>query len=126
MFLKNDAFPSDNAFGLTNIVTSELLDKRTDKNALHSILALLRQSIFSRLAGYDDTNDAERLCVDPAMRQFIGGRAKQHQAASTSQMERLETEILTLTTLRKKLIKIEARAVKHSGYFIFQMAEVCK
>ena len=30
----------------------------------------------------------------------------------------------TLTTLREKLVKIGARGVKHSGYFIFQMAEV--
>ncbi len=30
----------------------------------------------------------------------------------------------TLTTLREKLVKIGARVVKHSGYFIFQMAEV--
>ncbi len=30
----------------------------------------------------------------------------------------------SLTTLRDKLIKIGARVVRHSGYVIFQMAEV--
>ena len=45
--------------------------------------------------GYEDTNDAERLCVDPAMRHVIGGRAKRLSAASTSQMGRFETEVLT-------------------------------
>ncbi len=85
----------DNAFGLTSVVASELIDKRTGKNTQHSLLALLRQSVFSRLAGYDDTNDAERLCVDPAMRQIVGERAKDKTAASTSQMGRFETEILT-------------------------------
>lgn len=32
-----------------------------------------KKSIYSRLAGYEDTNDAERLCVDPAMRRVVGG-----------------------------------------------------
>ncbi len=30
----------------------------------------------------------------------------------------------SLTTLREKLIKIGAKVVRHSGYAIFQMAEV--
>jgi len=53
---------------------SELCDNRTGKNTQHSIAALLRQSIYSKLAGYADTNDAERLCGDPAMRHVAGGR----------------------------------------------------
>jgi len=44
---------------------------------------------------YEDTNDAERLAVDPAMRHVVGGRAIDKQAASTSQMWRFETEVLT-------------------------------
>jgi hypothetical protein len=51
-------------------------------------LALLRQSIYSRLAGYEVVNDAERLCLDPALRAVVGGRAKDTQAASTSEMAR--------------------------------------
>jgi hypothetical protein len=49
------------------------------------MVALMRQSIFSRLAGYEDTNDAERLSVDPTMRHVVGGRVTEHTAASTSQ-----------------------------------------
>jgi len=56
---------------------------------------LLRQSIYSCLAGYEDTNDAERLCLDSAMRQIVGERAKDKTAGSVSQMGRFETEILT-------------------------------
>jgi hypothetical protein len=85
----------DDALGLTTMTDSELCDNRTGKNTQHSIAALLRQSIYSRLAGYADTNDAERLCVDPAMRHVAGGRAIERTAASTSLMGRFETQILT-------------------------------
>jgi Transposase DDE domain group 1 len=53
-----------------------------------------RQSIFGRLAGYEDGNDAERLRHDPAMRWIVGGKAAQRSAASPSQMGRFETQWL--------------------------------
>ena len=77
------------------MIESELTDNQTGKNTQHGLLSLLRQSIYSRLAGYEDTNDAERLSVDPTMYQLVGGRAKERTAASTSLMGRFETEILT-------------------------------
>jgi hypothetical protein len=85
----------DEALGLTNSAAALLHDWRTGDNTQHSMAALLRQSLYSRLAGCDDTNDAERLAVDPAMRQVVGGRATERAAASTSQMGRFETEVLT-------------------------------
>ena len=59
------------------------------------MVVLMRQWLFSRLAGYEDTNDAERLSVDPTMRQVVGGRVTERAAASTSQMGRFGTEVLT-------------------------------
>ncbi len=55
---------------------------------------LFRQSVFGRLGGYEDVNDADRLGRDPAMRWVVGGKAVEKQAASTSQMGRFETELL--------------------------------
>jgi hypothetical protein len=51
--------------------------------------------VYSRLAGYEDTNDAERLAQDPAMRVIVGRRGSERQAASTNTMSRFETEVLT-------------------------------
>ena len=55
----------------------------------------LRQSVQSRFADYDDTNDAESFALYPAMRHVVGGRGVERSAASTSVMNRFETEIMT-------------------------------
>ena len=85
----------DEAADLTESAAMDLFDFRTGDNIRHSLKALLRQSVYSRLAGYEDVNDAERLSVDPVMRHIVGGRATDVQAASTSQVARFETEVLT-------------------------------
>jgi hypothetical protein len=72
----------DDALDLTRDAASGLHDTQ------HSLLALLRQSLYSRLAGYEDVNDAERICRDPALRTVVGGRAKDNTAASASEMAR--------------------------------------
>ena len=51
--------------------------------------------MFGRLAGYEDMNDADRLCRDPAMRWVVGDRAIIGSAASASQMGRFETKWLS-------------------------------
>jgi hypothetical protein len=85
----------DDTLGLTNTGADTLADTRTGKNARHLLVGLLRQSVFGRLAGYEDVNDADRLCRDPAMRWVVGDPAITGSAASTSQMGRFETEWLT-------------------------------
>ena len=84
----------DEAFGLTAMSEDVFQDTRTGANVQHSMTALLRQSVYGRTAGYDDVNDADRLCVDPTMRTLVGGRAVMRHAASTSQMARFETKLL--------------------------------
>ena len=101
----------DNALGLTSTAASGLLDTRTGQNTQHGLLALLRQSLYSRLAGYEDVNDAERLCLDPAMRILVGGRAKNQTAASTSEMARFETETLSTKENLKHLMDLSGQSV---------------
>lgn len=52
------------------------------------------QSVYSRLAGCDDMNDAQRLAADPVMRYVSGGGAVDRSAAATSVISKFETEIL--------------------------------
>jgi len=85
----------DNTLRLTDTGTETLADARTGKNGRHRLAGLLRQSAFGRLAGYEDVNDAERLCRDPAMRWVVGDRAITGSAASASQMGRFETKWLS-------------------------------
>jgi Transposase DDE domain group 1 len=85
----------DDALGLTELAGEVLAETRTGQNSRHTLIAQLRQSVFGRLAGYEDVNDADRLAHDPAMRWVVGGAAVTGQAASTSQMGRFETEVLT-------------------------------
>ena len=78
----------DDALGLTEVAGGVFQDNRTGKNGWHGMTGQFRQSLFGRVGGYADVNDAERLGCDPAMRWIIGGKAVERQAASTSQMGR--------------------------------------
>src|SRR6266446_1123646 len=84
----------DDALALTASGGERLAEARTGKNRRHFLVGLLRQSVFGRLAGYEDVNDADRLCRDPTMRWVVGGAAPMGRAASASQMGRFETEWL--------------------------------
>src|SRR5438270_3592820 len=105
----------DDALGLTCTAANGLQDTRTGQNTQHTLAALLRQSIYSRLAGYEDVNDAERLCVDPAMRTVVGGRAKGHTAASTSEMARFETETLSTKENLKHLMDLSGQWIDQAN-----------
>ena len=84
----------DDALGLTKMASWELRDTRTGKNYRHNLLAMFRQSVFGRIAGYEDVNDAGRLSCDPIMRLISGQRDFNRHAASESQMGRFETRTL--------------------------------
>jgi Transposase DDE domain group 1 len=79
----------DNTLRLTDTAADALADARTGKNGRHRLAGLLRQSVFGRLAGYEDVNDAERLCRDPAVtRRCAGWRAVGRSPALPPQQAR--------------------------------------
>ncbi len=84
----------DDALGPTDMAGDVFADTRRGKNGRHGLVGQFRQSVFGRLGGDDDVNDADRLSLDPVMRWIVGGKAIERQAASTSQMGRFETEAL--------------------------------
>ena len=104
----------DDALGLTHIAADYLQESRSGRNIRHHLVPLLRQSIYSRLAGYDDTNDAERLSQDPAMRVVVGWQGPDRNAASTSEMGRFETETLTEEKNLKGLAQMNSQWVERA------------
>ena len=99
----------DDVLRLTALAGEMLADARTGKNGRHALVGLLRQSVFGRLAGYEDVNDAERLRHDPAMRCIVGGKAAHGRAASPSQMGRFETQWLAAETNLSALTNLSGR-----------------
>ena len=99
----------DDALGLSAMAGEALADARTGKNGRHALVGLLRQSVFGRLAGYEEVNDAERLRHDPAMRWVVGGKAAHGCAASASQMGRFEIRWLTVDKNLLALTELSGR-----------------
>ena len=111
----------DDALGLTETANECLQESRGGRNVQHRLVGLLRQSVYSRLAGYEDTNDAERLSDDPTMRVIVGRRGgPERPAASTNTMSRFETEVLTQDGNVEGLGRVNAewvdRAMTHTAH----------
>ena len=85
----------DERLGLSEIMGRHLSDSRRGKNIQLPLADLLRQSIYSRLAGYEDVNDAERLSQDPTFRLIGSRKIRERGAALTSRLQSFETELLT-------------------------------
>jgi hypothetical protein len=85
----------DEQLGLTEMADEYLVDSRPGRNIQHELTELLRQSVYSRLAGYEDVNDAEKLRNDPALKSVLSERALEKGGAAEKTVGRFETEILT-------------------------------
>src|ERR1017187_10193758 len=84
----------DERLGLSELIEQHLTDSR-GKNAQLPLADLLRQSIYSRLAGYEDLNDAERISQDPTFRLIGSEKIRDRGAALPSRLHWFETEVLT-------------------------------
>ena len=83
----------DERLGFGKLVEQHLTDPRAN-NARLSFADLLRQSVYSRLAGYEDVNDAEQLSRDPTFRLIGSEKIWDRGAALPSRLQTFETELL--------------------------------
>ena len=105
----------DERLGFGALIERHLADSR-GKNTQLPLTDLVRQSLYSRLAGYEDVNDAERLSQDPAFRLIGSSKIWERGAALTSRLQSFETELLAqpenlagLTRINRELVaKAEA------------------
>ena len=104
----------DGALGLTEAAPNYLRETRGGRNVQHELVPLLRQSVYSRLAGYEDTNNATRLARDPAMQAVVGRRALERQAASINTLSRFETEVLVNEENLRGLRQLNAEWVERA------------
>ncbi|NIO49779.1 MAG: IS1380 family transposase [Candidatus Aminicenantes bacterium] len=101
----------DDTLGLFNSASTVMSDKRTGRNIQHDMTNLLRQSVYTRLAGYEDVNDAQCLSFDLVMRAVTG---KKKNAAGINTIGRLETEILIVRENIDSLSEINGRWVERA------------
>jgi Transposase DDE domain group 1 len=116
----------DERLGFGELIEQHLTDSRAN-NARFSFADLLRQSVYSRLAGYEDVNDSERLCHDPAFRLIGSEKIWDRGAALTSRLQTFETELLAeeenfagLERLNRELIG-KAEALSSSDRVVLDM-----
>ncbi len=104
----------DEALALFDSVPSVFDDSRTGRNIQHHLASLLRQSVYSRLAGYEDVNDGHRLSVDPTMRRITGKKIDKKNAASANTMGRFETQMLSVKDNLKALSEVNGQWVERA------------
>jgi predicted ribosome quality control (RQC) complex YloA/Tae2 family protein len=84
----------DERLGLGDLIAKHLSDARRGKNTQLPLADLFRQSIYSRMAGPEDVNDAERLSQDPAFHLIGSEKVWDRGVALTSRLQTFETEML--------------------------------
>ena len=77
----------DERLGFGDLIAQHLTDSRRGKNTQLPLADLLRQSVYSRMAGYEDVNDAERLSQDPTFRLIGSEKIWDRGAALTSRLQ---------------------------------------
>ena len=105
----------DERLGLSALIEQNLTDPRTGRNYQFPLPDLFRQSIYSRLAGYEDTNDAERLAEDPTFRMLASRERREMSVAQTSTLHWFETEVLAEDRNHHGLARLNTALVQHEA-----------
>ena len=117
----------DERLGLGKLIEKHLADSRQGSNKKFPLADLLRQSVYSRLAGYEDLNDAVRVSADPTFRLIGSKKNWDRGGALTSRRQSFEAELLTseenllgLMTVNRELVA-QAQAQDESERFVLDM-----
>ena len=100
---------------MNTLIERYLSDPRTGRNCQFPLADLFRQSIYSRLAGYEDTNDAERLAEDPTFRMLASRERRDTSVALTSTLHWFETEVLAEEQNYHGLTRLSADLIQHAA-----------
>ncbi len=101
----------DEYLGLSALSERHLSDPRTGHHRQCPLPDLFRQSIDSRRAGYEETNDAERLAEDPAFRMLASRERRETSVALTSTLHWFETDVLADEQNDQGLARLNAERV---------------
>jgi hypothetical protein len=104
----------DKRLGLDALIERHLTDPRTGHNRQFPLPNLFRQSIYSRLAGHEDTNDAERLTEDPTFRMLASRERWETSVALTSTLRWFETDVLTEERNCQGLTRLNTALIQHA------------
>src|SRR4029450_5934952 len=105
----------DERLGLDAPIERHLTDPRTGHNRQLPLRDLLRQSISSRLAGYEDTNDAERLAEDPTFRMLASRGRRKTSVALTSRLHWFETDVLREERNYQGLARLNTALIQYAA-----------
>src|SRR5437899_12306996 len=105
----------DEQLGLGALIERHLTDPRSGRNRQFPLVDLFRQSIYSRLACYEDTNDAERLAVDPTFRMLASRERRETTVALTSTLHWFETDVLTEERNCQGLARLNRALIQHAA-----------
>jgi hypothetical protein len=105
----------DERLGLSALIARHLTGPRTGRNFQFALPDLFRQSIYSRLAGYEDTNDAERLAEDLTFRMLASRERREISVALTSTLHWFETEVLAEEPNYQGLARRNTDLVQHAA-----------
>ena len=96
----------DERLGFGELITQHLSDSRRGKNTQLPLADLFRQSVYSRIGGYEDVNDAERLSQDPTFRLVGPEKVWDRGAPLMSRLQSFETDLLAKEENFAKLARL--------------------
>src|SRR5438093_8002017 len=105
----------DARLGLSVLIDRHVTDPRTGHNRQFPLPDLFRQAIYSRLAGYEDTNDAERLAEDPTFRMLASRERRATSVALTSTLHWFETEVFAAEGNAHGLARLNTELVQRKA-----------